>query len=567
MAINAYCGACGKSYQVKDDLAGMRCKCPKGHVLAIPGIAHSPAGPSAPRTPTTAPRTRQEALATATAKSPLRNRTVLICGGIVVGLAAVLSIVAILVVVMINWTSSADLAAADKKFSDQLELETPQEAEAARQAWEAEAKRRREKEAVALPPMPKEDVEIAKAPPEKQPPAKPSPKETPSPSSEPPVSPLPKEKEPADKKPLPPAKELPPSKPDKSDAPKDTAAFLLPFAGVGKPERIERLKVVRLAGRVTFASAINVNNIDLTYCWEPAISVRFEESLESEYIKVKDVLDKALTDKKLQIRLNDAIRKSMNDAKRKMNLTPDMGRQLDYEIGVMLKNGDYKAFYDTRILMRGNDVFQAFNQLRIPLNNETGTSMRNLCFALSISNLLPLKDRSFKIAAGADTAVKGVDCRTFLVQDAKGAKLDFAFDTKTDLLTKIAHRGNNPRVPGKTIDAQWDHYFSDYRTSDGITQWRELEIHVDGTRYATLQVDRVQYFDEIPTDMQQAFEMKGAMAQAADQAAEKLMKTAQEARDAGNMALARIRAQRILDEYPSSRFVAEARKLLASLPK
>jgi hypothetical protein len=178
-----------------------------------------------------------------------------------------------------------------------------------------------------------------------------------------------------------------------------------------------------------------------------------------------------------------------------------------------------------------------------------------------------LKDRSFKIAAGADATVKGSPCRTFLVEDGKGAKLDFAFDKETDLLARISHRGNNPRVPGLSVDAQWDHYFSDYRTTDGITQWRELEIHVDATRYATLQVDRVQYFDEIPTDMQQAFEMVGAKAQADDQAAEKLFKTAQEVRDAGNVALARIRLQRILDEYPSSRFVTEARKLLASLPK
>lgn len=368
-------------------------------------------------------------------------------------------------------------------------------------------------------------------------------------------------------KPAPAAPPVLPSDPPVAKGAPSKDAFILPFEAVGSPTRLEKLKVVQLAGSVSFTTALNVNVINLTWCWEPAITIRFQEFLQSEYVKVKDVFDRAEVDKKVQGLLNDVIKKTMATEKRKLKLSPDISRKLDYEIGVMLKKRSYKSFFETNVLLKGKEVYQGFNQLLVPLVSDQGTSLRNLCFALSISNLVPVKRLAFKIEPGPDAMVKETMCRQFMVEDAQGTKLEFAFDKRTDQLTKISHRGLDPRLPGLVKDAQWDHYFSAYSVTDGINQWRQLEVHVDNLRYALLTVGTVKYFDDIPAEMRTAVDMVGAKQQDDDLAAEKLLKGAQQVLKTGNVALARVRLNLVIDEYSSSRWAVEARKLLATLPK
>src|SRR5437764_6271524 len=42
MSISVRCEECGKTYQVKDDKAGRRGKCPKGHSIQVPALAAAP---------------------------------------------------------------------------------------------------------------------------------------------------------------------------------------------------------------------------------------------------------------------------------------------------------------------------------------------------------------------------------------------------------------------------------------------------------------------------------------------------------------------------------------------
>src|SRR5205085_150490 len=47
---------------------------------------------------------------------------------------------------------------------------------------------------------------------------------------------------------------------------------------LGSQERLEKLKVVRLTAKASFAGPTNVNDITLTWCWEPNIIMRFSEA-------------------------------------------------------------------------------------------------------------------------------------------------------------------------------------------------------------------------------------------------------------------------------------------------
>jgi len=41
MAISVHCGECGKSFQVRDELAGRRGRCPKGHPIEVPLVSEA----------------------------------------------------------------------------------------------------------------------------------------------------------------------------------------------------------------------------------------------------------------------------------------------------------------------------------------------------------------------------------------------------------------------------------------------------------------------------------------------------------------------------------------------
>src|SRR5215213_5920608 len=43
MAISVHCDECGKTYQVRDEMAGRRGKCPRGHAIVVPAGDPAPA--------------------------------------------------------------------------------------------------------------------------------------------------------------------------------------------------------------------------------------------------------------------------------------------------------------------------------------------------------------------------------------------------------------------------------------------------------------------------------------------------------------------------------------------
>jgi DNA-directed RNA polymerase subunit RPC12/RpoP len=302
----------------------------------------------------------------------------------------------------------------------------------------------------------------------------------------------------------PPAKKEPMPVTDPGALPSEDPAaggLSLRFNALGSATRLAKLKAVRLVTKSTFASATNINDIHLMWCWEPKITFRMDENFrDADLNKVLKQLKG--TGKNQQ----QVMRQIMETAKAGFELDTNLSRRFDDECNILIKRGEYKPLFDTVLLIEGNEAYRILNnRVSVPLKSKQATQMRNLSFALSVSNLIPLKLHKFPVESEKEAIVKNKPCDQFRVSDPDGLKLQFFFDKETNLLSKIAHMGHNPRGGGGTIAAAketyWEHYFSDYRETEGIKQWRKLEVHNDGRLFATLAVSEVHFYDELRSEL------------------------------------------------------------------
>jgi hypothetical protein len=265
---------------------------------------------------------------------------------------------------------------------------------------------------------------------------------------------------------------------------------------LGDVERLEKLKVVRLTAKSRFAQATNVNDITLTWCWEPTIIIRFEEDNPQRVRALGRILDRSGPETRDRL---------LRDSKANFDFRADadLERRYDEEFRALVAARDYRSLLTTVLLLEDKQGYAVFNKrLALPIKPGRTTQMRNLCFALSISNLIPIRRHNFEIETAQPEMIKGVRCKQFLVKDRDGLKLRFYFDATTNLLTKISHMGHDPSgLPGSERQVLWEHYFSDYREAGGIKQWHRLEAHNDGRLFATLDVTDVQFFDDIQPEL------------------------------------------------------------------
>jgi hypothetical protein len=265
---------------------------------------------------------------------------------------------------------------------------------------------------------------------------------------------------------------------------------------LGDVERLEKLKVVRLTAKARFAGAANVNDITLMWCWEPNMIIRFQEDNPEQVRKLGPLLD--LRGEAVGERLLGELKTGLE-----FGSDADLERRFDGEFRTLLARKEYAALFSSVLLLEGRQAFLIFNErLALPMKPARTTNMRNLCFALSISNLIPVRRHKFEIDTGAPETVRGKKCKQFIVKDHDGLRLEFYFDEGTNLLAKISHMGHDPGA--NTDDGRqvlWEHYFSDYREADGIKQWRRLEAHTGGRPFATLDVTGVEFFDEMRPEL------------------------------------------------------------------
>jgi hypothetical protein len=265
---------------------------------------------------------------------------------------------------------------------------------------------------------------------------------------------------------------------------------------LGAVERLEKLQVVKLTVKASFTGAMNVNDITVGWCWEPNIVIRFQEENPEQVRRLTPLLNTG----------GDATRDSLlREAKGGLDFTGDaaLERRYEEEFRGLYGRKDYAAVLSTVLLLEGKQAYLIFNKrLAIPMKPARTRALRNLCFALSISNLIAVRRHGFEIDEGGVVDVKGKKCKQFTVKDKDGAKLDFFFDEETKLLSKISHMGHDPKaLPSDERQILWEHYFSDYRETDGIKQWRRLEAHNSGRPFATLDVTEVRFFDEMQPEM------------------------------------------------------------------
>lgn len=297
----------------------------------------------------------------------------------------------------------------------------------------------------------------------------------------------------------PPVVDEKPAPPPEKPRPPAEATFILPLDGLGPANKLDKLRVVRLKAKVSFLGSQNVNDINLTWCWQPHITMRVDEIHREQDMKLIYAYAEAAGDQR-----DGAVMKLVRQSKELPDPNSKVGQAFFQEVQTLLQQRNYRPLFDSCAMIDGQDVFTLFNKrLVIPLKGRSAAQLRSLCFALSLSNLLPLKDHRFTIEPAGDVKVKARDCRHFTVQDADGLKMDFYFDKQTTLLTKITHMGYK-RVEGNVSsknEVLWEHFFSNYRETDGIKQWRKLEVRTGGTLYATLDVVDVEYMEEIPPEL------------------------------------------------------------------
>ena len=258
---------------------------------------------------------------------------------------------------------------------------------------------------------------------------------------------------------------------------------------IASPERLAKLKVVRLSFQAKFAK--NVNDVELMWCWDPKHIIRFEELNPTGIKKIST--------------LPSSFRKNfVNNYIRRMKLqivkNGDIEHKFEAEARKQADGNNLEPFINSEYYIEGKQAYQVFHhKVTLPLNERRSAQTRNLFFALSVSNLMPLQNSNFQVTPGDDQTVNGKLCDQFLVEDSNGLKLQFYFDKESNLLAKIAHKGHDPR--GIKKEAFWEHYFYDYQKSQGIKQWRKAEIDTDGKRFVTVEVTNVQFYDTMQPEL------------------------------------------------------------------
>lgn len=267
---------------------------------------------------------------------------------------------------------------------------------------------------------------------------------------------------------------------------------------LGSVERLEKLKVVRLTAKSSFPGHTNMNDVTLTWSWEPKLIIKYQEEFQEKVIRTLNA--------QYQARGQKTIAGFLEQTKTRLDFTGNRALEREYDrvfLSLVKAKKFHRALLFAPLLLEEEQVFWVIdNRLAVPFNSTTAKAMRNFSFALSLSNLLPVQRRNFRITAGEPAMVRGRMCDQFHVKETGRLELQFYFDQETRLLTKLSHKGHVPLGFQTTkTEVLWEHYFSNYRKVDDIQQWRHSEAYVDGKHFMTLDVTNVQFLDKIVPEL------------------------------------------------------------------
>lgn len=154
---------------------------------------------------------------------------------------------------------------------------------------------------------------------------------------------------------------------------------------------------------------------------------------------------------------------------------------------------------DIAFLIDGNRGWIGDGQKVKPMDVDGLLFYQSLAYSISLSNLVPLREKGFEIILGEDVRVRNADCSVIRVKSQGRPELKMLFDKQTGFLAKAEFRGRFFNVNNLKLQRDatlLENYFSDYRKVAGVNHWQRYEQFRDGKKYCELNLDRVQFFEE-----------------------------------------------------------------------
>src|SRR5262249_28631319 len=139
-------------------------------------------------------------------------------------------------------------------------------------------------------------------------------------------------------------------------------------------------------------------------------------------------------------------------------------------------------------------------KMRKHLDKSAIHEQRLFAYTLSLSNLLPLREKGYELVKGANVNVRGRDCYTIRVKFSGRPDMVFCFDETTHLLARAAFRGRLLRnTTFQAGEVDFECYYSNYKTTNGVNHWWLYEQYRNGSRYAELNLDNIEFYSKVLT--------------------------------------------------------------------
>jgi hypothetical protein len=207
------------------------------------------------------------------------------------------------------------------------------------------------------------------------------------------------------------------------------------FNALGARSKLDAIKAVQINGKAHFNVSPNVNAIKLT--WQSTRQFKYVET----------------------------------------------NKTLSLEIGFVLK---------------GDQGWNWFGKAAKTMDKSMVADQQLFAYSLSLSNLLPLKEKGYDLIRGDNLNIAGRDCYSINVKSSGRPDMLLYFDNQTNLLSKSAFRGKL-FMAGTNLSQSiaFECFYGNYKKVNGVNHWWKFEQFRDGSRYAELNLDSIRFFDKI----------------------------------------------------------------------
>jgi hypothetical protein len=145
--------------------------------------------------------------------------------------------------------------------------------------------------------------------------------------------------------------------------------------------------------------------------------------------------------------------------------------QEKFEVDATLMGMNFKILK----VINGDKGWQSINGMTADLSKDDLAAEKHGLYASHLQQLVPLKDKAYKLAPLGEVKVKDKDAIGISVSCKDHTDVSLYFDKKTYLLLKAQTRVNDQ---GKEMDEET--FFSEYKAVDGVQMPHKIIIYRDG---------------------------------------------------------------------------------------